>query len=277
MGRTVWYPGHMAKGRRELEAMSKNIDIIIEVRDARAPALSSSPLLNIFTSKIKVWTVLSKADLANDAVTKLWVSYLKNKNLMTFPLDLRKGGVANLRSALSAARPSFRDTRVAVVGTPNVGKSMLINQLVGRKAAPVGGIPGITRGVSWFSGRDFLLADSPGILDPHSDPRAHRLISWIGSSKGEVIGNFEEHAKDCIKFLMRKNLWGIAEASMEIEHNTDTSVILESIGRRYGKLISGGAVDMEASGRMFIEAFATGKFGKMSFEKPKEPPLWELL
>ncbi len=85
---------------------------------------------------------------------------------------------------------------------------MLINQLVGRKAAPVGGIPGITKGVSWFRGEGFLLVDSPGILDPHSDARAHRIISWIGSTRGQVIGSWEEHAKECISFLIKKDLWG---------------------------------------------------------------------
>lgn len=277
MGRTVWYPGHMAKGRRQLEALAANIDLIIEVRDARAPNLSSSPLLGLFTPKIQVWVVLSKADLAEEKTTKQWSDHLKSKNLPAWPLDLRKGNIIQFRKALAVKKPDFRDLRIAVVGTPNVGKSMLINQLVGRKAAVVGGIPGVTKGVSWFKGQGFLLVDSPGILDPHSDPRAHRMISWIGSSRGQVIGNWEEHAKECIAFLARCDLWGGVEAAWGVKPEGEPSEILENIGRRLGKLVQGGVVDMEASGRTFMDAFATGRLGRISLEKPGDPPLWEKL
>lgn len=277
MARTVWYPGHMAKGKRQLEALAGNIDLIIEVRDARAPILSSSPLLKIFTPKIQVLVVLSKADLADEKSTKIWADYLKSKNLPAWPLDLRKSGMSLIKRVLTEKKPAFRDLRMAVVGTPNVGKSMLINQLVGRKAAPVGGIPGITKGVSWFKGQGFLLVDSPGILDPHSDARAHRMISWIGSSRGQVIGSWEEHAKECIEFLIRKNLWGGVERAWGVSADDDSSVVLENIGRRLGKLLPGGVVDLEAAGRSFIDAFATGKVGRMTLEMPGDAPLWESL
>lgn len=277
MGRTVWFPGHMAKGKRQLEALAKNIDLILEVRDARAPNLSSSPHLNIFASKIKIWVILSKADLAEEKTTKLWIDYLKNKNLPSWSLDLRKGGMNQITKELTEKKPGFRDLRMAVVGIPNVGKSMLINQLVGRKAAPVGGIPGVTKGVSWFKGHGFLLVDSPGILDPHSDPRAHRMISWIGASRGQVIGNWEEHSRQCIAFLIKCGLWNGVEEAWGIEPEGSPNEILEKIGRRLGRLKPGGIVDLESAGRLFIDAFATGKFGRMSFEKPGDPPLWESL
>lgn len=277
MGRTVWFPGHMAKGRRQLQALADNIDLILEVRDARAPDLSSSPLLSLFAPKIKTWVILSKADLADPSVTKMWTDHLKAKNLPAWPLDLRKGGLSQIRKELREKKPAFRDLRMAVVGIPNVGKSMLINQLVGRKAAPVGGIPGITKGVSWFRGDGFLLVDSPGILDSHSDARAHRIISWIGSTRGQVIGSWEEHAKECISFLINKNLWKGVESAWGIKPEGSPAEILDSVGRRLGKLLPGGITDMEASGRMFIDAFATGKLGRMSLEKPDDPPLWECL
>ena len=107
---------------------------------------------------------------------------------------------------------------------------MLINQLVGRKAARVGGIPGVTKGVSWFGGNGFLLVDSPGILDPHADARAHRMISWIGSSRSQVIGSFEEHAKDCIEFLIRKNLWNGVEKLWGVSPDGAPVEILEQVG-----------------------------------------------
>lgn len=267
----------MAKGKRQLEALAKNIDLLIEVRDARAPRLTSSPMLSLFAPKIETLVVLSKADLAEEKVTKLWVDYLRKRQLPAWPLDLRKGGLTQIRKVLKEKRPAFRDLRMAVVGTPNVGKSMLINQLVGRKAASVGGIPGITKGVSWFSGQGFLLVDSPGILDPHDDARSHRLISWIGSSRGQVIGSLEEHAKDCIGFLIKRELWAGVESAWGIKPEGTPDEILENIGRRLGKLGPGGAVDMESSGKTFLDAFAAGKLGRMSLEKPLDPPLWESL
>lgn len=267
----------MAKGKRQLGALASNIDLILEVRDARAPVLTSSPILGIFKSRIEVWTILSKADLADEKITRLWVESLKKDKQSVWPLDLRRGDMSRIRKALLAKKPSFRDLRIAVVGTPNVGKSMLINQLVGRRAARVGGIPGVTKGVSWFKLQGFLLVDSPGILDPHSDARAHRIISWIGSSRGQVIGSFEEHAKECIAFVAGKGLWSGVQDTWGIKCEGDSYEILESIGRRLGKLMPGGFVDMENAGRAFIDALAAGKFGRMSFEKPGDPPLWESL
>lgn len=274
MPRTVWYPGHMAKGKRQLEALASNIDLIIEVRDARAPILTSSPILDIFKSKIEVWVVLSKTDLADKKITDLWIKTLKKEHLQAWPLDLRKGNMSCVKKAILARKPSFRDLRMAVVGTPNVGKSMLINQLIGRRAARVGGIPGITKGVSWFKGQGFLLVDSPGILDPRSGAMAHRIISWIGSSRGQVIGSWEEHAKDCISFIVGKNLWYGIEKVWNVKAEGEPTEILENIGRRLGKLQIGGVIDMEGVGRMFIDSFAAGKFGRMSFERPGEQPAW---
>ncbi|MDO5116035.1 MAG: 50S ribosome-binding GTPase [Synergistaceae bacterium] len=277
MARTVWFPGHMAKGRRQLEALAANIDLLIEVRDARAPRLTSSPTLSLFSQKIETFVVLSKADLANERITREWAAFLDDEGFRAWPLDLRKGGMNQIRSALAKKKPSFRDLRIAVVGTPNVGKSMLINQLVGRRAARVGGIPGVTKGVSWFSGQGFLLVDSPGILDPHGDARAHRMISWIGSSRSQVIGNFEEHAKECAAFMIKKDLWRGVEEAWGIKGEGTPDDIMEKIGRRLGKLLPGGLVDMESAGRAFLEAFATGRLGRMSLERPQDSPLWEEL
>lgn len=277
MPRTVWYPGHMAKGKRKLEALAAGLDLLIEVRDARAPRLTSSPMLPLLAPKIDTAVVLSKADLAEEKKTKVWAEYLRAKKLRVWPLDLRAGGVSRVLKELAARKPAFRDLRVAVVGIPNVGKSMLINRLAGRRAAPVGGIPGITKGVSWFGGQGFLLADSPGILDPHSDARAHRIISWLGSTRGQIIGSIEEHAKECIEFMIDRDLWSGVEAAWGVKADGEPYYILENIGKRLGKLKSGGVVDMQAAGRIFIDSFAVGKFGRMTLEIPEDRPIWESL
>ena len=275
MGRTVWYPGHMAKGKRQLQALADSLDLIIEVRDARAPSLTSSPLIKLFSKQIKVAVVLSKADLADENTSKLWISALRKQGFLAWALDLRKGGLNQLKKALLTQKPPHRDLRIAIVGVPNVGKSMLINQLVGRKSVSVGGIAGITKGVSWVKGNGFLLVDSPGILDPHSDARAQRMISWLGSSKSEVIGSQLEHAKQCIDFLIAHNFWAPIEKTWGILAEGTSSEIIQKIGVRLGKLVSGGNIDLEATGKTFLNNLSIGKFGRMTFEKPGDSPLWE--
>lgn len=276
MPRTVWFPGHMARGTRQMEALSKQLDLVLEVRDARAPRLSSSPVLSLF-SGFRIWTILSKSDLADSVITKKWLDALKKEGKIAWAMDLHKGIPPAFRKHLLALKPGFRELRIAVVGTPNVGKSMLLNQLVGRRAAPVGGIPGITRGVSWFKGQGFLVVDSPGILDPHSDARAHRMLSWIASTRGQVIGSWEGHALECLGYFSRRGLLPKIEKTWNIPTEGTTEDLLERIGRRLGKLASGGVVDKEAAGKMFIESLSTGKIGGISLEEPGERPPWEEL
>ena len=277
MPRTVWYPGHMAKGKRQLEDLAKNLEMLIEVRDARAPHLTSSPMIEIFARRLPVITVLSKADLADAESTKLWCNYIKSTGHDAWGLDLKQGGLTQLARHLQKNKPAFRDLRIAVFGIPNVGKSMLINKLVGRYAVKVGGTPGVTRGVSWVKGNGFLLVDSPGILDPHSDARAHRLISWLGSSRSDVIDSYEEHAKELIAFLHTKNILHTFASSLNIDVDGTPYEILEKIAVRYGKLLHGGLYDIEAAAKLFLEGFANGKWGKFTLEFPKDEPLWTML
>lgn len=283
MGRTVWFPGHMAKGKRQLESLAGLLDLVIEVRDARAPRLTASPMIDDFPRSLAIWVVLSKSDLADSGVTKQWIEYLHHGGRRAWAIDLRKGVPAPFRKTIASLRPAsscgrfYRETRLAVVGTPNVGKSSLLNQLVGRRAAAVGGIPGVTKGVAWFKGQGCLIADSPGILDPHSDARAHRMLSWISSTRGSVIGSWQNHARECIDFLKRRDLIAGMTEAWGIDVEGDSSGVLERVGRRLGKLLPGGVVDLEAAGRAVIEALSTGKLGRISLETPNSPVPWSEL
>jgi ribosome biogenesis GTPase A len=271
----------MAKGSRQLLSLCGVLDLILEVRDARAPMLTMSPVAEKFPDSISVWTILSKADLADQAVTSKWLRHFEELGRPVWPLDLRKDIPDALKKSIAARAPSsshrrnYRETRVAVVGAPNVGKSTFLNRLVGRRAAPVGGIPGITKGVSWFKGAGCIVADSPGILDPRSDAAAQRMLSWLSSSKGQVIGAWDDLARECVDYLRARNIAPNVLSAWGVEPNGTSSEVLERIGRRLGKLLPGGGVDASAAGRAFIDAAASGKLGRFSLETPDCPAVRE--
>jgi ribosome biogenesis GTPase A len=270
----------MAKGRRQLASLAGLLDLALEVRDARAPRLSASPASEEIARSCSVWIILSKADLANPGVTDEWIARLKSEGRSAWAFDLRRNLPSAFVKSLASVSPvsssdkKYRETRVAVIGAPNVGKSMLLNRLVGKKSAVVGGVPGVTKGVAWFKGQGCLVADSPGILDPHSDARAHRMLSWLSSTRGEVIGSWDVLAVECLDFLQRHGLAGNIFSAWGVEVSGDARGALEKIGGRLGKLSPGGAIDLEAAGRAFIEALSAGRLGRISLEHPGSPPPW---
>ena len=257
------------------------LDLILEVRDARAPMLTMSPVAEKFPASIAVWTILSKADLADQTVTSKWLGHFKELGRPAWSLDLRKDIPGSLKKSIAALAPSsshhmnYREARVAVVGAPNVGKSTFLNRLVGRRAAPVGGIPGITKGVSWFKGAGCIVADSPGILDPRSDAVVQRMLSWLSSSRGQVIGAWDDLARECVDYLQSRDIAPNVLSAWGVDSNGTSSEVLERIGHRLGKLLPGGNVDAAAAGRAFIDAMASGKLGRFSLETPDSPAVRE--
>ena len=286
-GRTVWFPGHMAKGERKLGKLLEKLDLVIEVRDARAPFSTSSPLIGGIAKIKPVVLVLSKKDLADPGRTVVWMNEFAKDDVHTrnahkgsalgdkvWAFDLRKDSLAPLRKFLSSFSPSHRELRLAVVGIPNVGKSMFLNTLIGGSRAKVGGVPGITRDVNWYKGSNFLAVDSPGILDPHAEPGVHRVLSWLGCAKAEVIGGHEAAALELIEFLRERGLWSVVGNKWEIgELNEPPDEILFRIGRRLGCLTARGTVDIELAGRRLVDSLASGKLGAITLELPGDP-LW---
>ena len=267
----------MAKGSRQLMELCGAVDIILEVRDARAPMLTKSPISEKFPKSLSVWYVLSKADLADEGVTSQWLESFTVSGRRVWALDLREKLPGSFKKSLASLARStvgrvYRETRVVVVGTPNVGKSTLLNRLVGRRAAVVGGVPGVTKGVAWFKGQGFVVADSPGILDPSSEANVHRMMSWISSTKGQVIGAWDDLACECIDFMNRSGRLPAIVSSLGLSTEGGASEVLERVGRRLGKLRPGGEVDIELSGRAFIDALSSGRLGRFSLEAPESPP-----
>ena len=255
----------MAKGTRKLYELVSKLDVIIEVRDSRAPSSTSSPLMHSLGKTKPVIHVLSRKDLADSDKLKLWLNHLKH----TYAADLRKkNGLANIRKEIMKFKPSHREVRLAVVGIPNVGKSLLLNSLISKSNASVGNIPGITKSVSWYRNEGMLIVDSPGILDPHAEKGAHLMLSWLGCAKADVVGGWENSAASLIRFLNAKDMHEYIPVEHEDEEAPQTT--LERIGRKYGCLISGGRVNLELAGQKFIEAFSSGRLGAVCLEVPND-------
>ena len=172
----------MAKGTRKINELLQKLDVVVEVRDARAPASTTSPLIKSIAKIRPVIHVLSRKDLADPEKLSLWLDSMKH----THAADLRKReGLSGIKKAILRFRPGHREVRLAVVGIPNVGKSLLLNSLIGRGSATVGNIPGVTKSVNWYRNDGMLIVDSPGILDPHAEEGAHQVLSWLGCAKAE--------------------------------------------------------------------------------------------
>ncbi|MBQ7155569.1 MAG: 50S ribosome-binding GTPase [Synergistaceae bacterium] len=255
----------MAKGTRKLNELAGKLDVIVEVRDSRAPASTSSPLVKALAKLKPVIHVLSRKDLADSQRLSVWLDALKH----TYAADLRnREGLAAIKKAILRFKPAHREVRLAVVGIPNVGKSLLLNSLIGKANAGVGNIPGITKSVSWYRNDGMLIVDSPGILDPHAEAGAHLILSWLGCAKAEVVGGWENASLSLISFLETKGM----NELIPVEHVDGElpALTIERIGKKYGCLISGGRVNMELAGQKFIEAFSSGRLGRVCLELPGE-------
>ncbi len=253
----------MNKGSRKIYELAGKLDVIVEVRDSRAPSSTSSPLIKALAKIKPVMRVLSRRDLADPEKLRMWLDRLKN----TYSADLRKReGLSVIRREILKYSPEHREVRLAVVGIPNVGKSLLLNLLIGRSGAKVGNIAGVTKSVNWYRNSGMLIVDSPGILDPHAEAGAHMILSWLGCAKAEVVGGYENAALKLLKFLKYKDMAVLIPVN--IEPDETEAVTLENIGRKYGCLISGGRVNMELAGQKFIEAFSSGRLGRFCLEEP---------
>lgn len=276
-----WFPGHMAKARRVLQENAPLVDVILEVVDARCPqASSNAELMKLVANKAQI-KVLNKADLADGATTRAWLEHFKARGELAVAIDAVKG--TGVREVITAIREAFapklaewtakgrkpRPARVMAVGIPNVGKSSVINRLVGARKAVVGDKPGVTRGKQWVRiGGDAELLDMPGILVPKfEDQWDGVLLAAIGSIKDEVydqmevVGNllpyFWAHSPGPL--TERLGLIGLSE-------NPDANV--EAIGRHRGLIRAGGIVEADKVAFMILREFREGRLGRISLEAP---------
>ena len=278
-----WYPGHMTKTRRQIEADLKQVDAVCEIVDARIPMSSRNPDIDAICGSKPRIIVLNRMDLADPNATKKWSAYFKSKGMAVIATDCKtRKGIADFTPAAriacaeklerDAKRGMNRPLRVMVVGIPNVGKSTLINQISGRKGAKAENRPGVTRGKQWVTVDSGLqLLDTPGILWPKfEDPEVGMMLAYTGAGKEGVI-DVEELSCRLMELLNKYYPQTLLERyKVEAPEGTPGWELVEMAGRKRGYLVSGGEVNTERMSKVLLDEFRGGKLGKFTLEMPEE-------
>lgn len=289
-----WYPGHMAKTKKQIIEDLKLVDIVIELLDARIPISSQNPNIGEITKNKKKIVVLNKSDLADENQNNLWVEYFKNKQMPAVIVDANSGkGIENcikeiekimnkqLEEIAQKGRTGRR-IRAMILGIPNVGKSSFINRISKRTTAKVGNKPGITKQKQWIRINEKIeLLDTPGVLWPKFENEQVALnLCFTGTIKEEIIDKVEI-AYQLTKFLLENYREKLCERyklkKEQIEEilkqdqpeNYNIYEIMQEIGKKRGCIMSGGNVDDEKMARTILDDFKNGKLGKITIEKVK--------
>ena len=278
-----WYPGHMTKTRRQIEADLKQVDAVCEIVDARIPISSRNPDIDSICGNKPRIIVLNRKDLADPETTKKWIAYFKSRGMAAISTDCKsRKGISDFQPAArsvlkeklerDAARGMNRPIRVMIVGIPNVGKSTLINQISGRKGAKAENRPGVTRGKQWVTvDSTLLLLDTPGILWPKfEDPRVGMMLAYTGAVKENIIDT-EELACHLMELLHKYYPQVLLERyKMEMPLGTPGYALLEEAGRKRGYLLSGGEIHTERMAKVLLDEYRSGKLGHFTLEVPEE-------
>jgi len=276
-----WYPGHMAKAKREIREKLQIIDIVVELRDARIPESSSNPdLPGLIGSKSRI-IVLNKADLSDPSITQAWVNALSSSEAHAVPVEAISGkGLEDVKRLAASVAAEISDKMIArgrrprparmlVVGVPNVGKSTFINRLAGRKATRTGDRPGVTRGQQWVSvGRSLHLLDTPGLLWPKFDDQEVAIKLAVTSAVDDRLTDAEALSRWLVEFLIGHYPDALAKYCGVERVPGDTDLVMDLIGRGRGCLQSGGRVDTRRAAELILKDFRSGRIGQISLERP---------
>ncbi len=276
-----WFPGHMNRALRQIKDDIKAVDFVVELLDARIPYSSSNPELDRLIPHSKKIIALNKRDLADTGCTMRWIEHFKRRSIPAMAIDSVKGGGIgellkkidtlgmDMRKRLRRRGRRARPVRVMIVGIPNVGKSSLINKIVGRTSAKTGNKPGVTKGRQWIRIAESIdLLDTPGVLWPKFKEKVIGVnLALTGSIKPELL-NTENLALKLIKKIVGFNPV-ILEEGYGIPKSTDAPYeVLELIAKKRGCFIKGGKTDNLRAANILLEDFRRGRLGPVTLEVP---------
>lgn len=276
-----WFPGHMAKARRQIEEVLKKIDVVIEILDARIPVSSHNPMLDEVVKNKPRIILLNKKDLADPNETSKWIAHFKRQGHQVLALNGRESHLIKKIEPLAeiATQDYFdkqaakginkRAIRAMIFGIPNVGKSTIINNIAGKKQAITGNTPGVTKKQQWIkAGRDMELLDTPGILWPKfEDEETGQKLSLTGAIKDAVVP-LDEVAIYALHYLQTHDLERMNKFyNIDVDAHTDTIEIFDAIGASRGFKMRGNLIDYEQVTNRVIYDVRNGKVGAYSFDK----------
>ncbi|WP_016910747.1 ribosome biogenesis GTPase YlqF [Mammaliicoccus vitulinus] len=275
-----WFPGHMAKARREVTEQLKMVDVVFELVDARLPLSSRNPMIDdIIKQKPRV-VILNKKDMSKQSETDKWTQYFRNQGFYPVQIDSKHGKHLGelMKAAQAATKEKFdrekskglrpRAIRAMIVGIPNVGKSTLINKLAKKAIAKTGNTPGVTKKQQWIKvGKELELLDTPGILWPKFEDQAiGKKLSLTGAIKDSIV-HLDEVAIYGLNFLLDHDPDKLKQF-YQIELNEEDQVIdlFNQIGKRRGMLKRGNEIDYEAVTELIIRDLRNAKIGNYCFD-----------
>ena len=289
-----WYPGHMAKTKREISEDLKLIDVVVELLDSRIPLSSQNPDIAELTKGKKKIIVLNKTDLADNMQNEAWKKYFNSNGQICILTDSNLGkGINEVTKAIEEIMKedlkkyaekgrTGRKIKAMILGIPNVGKSSFINRIVKTNRLEVGNKPGVTRKKQWISINDKInLLDTPGVLWPRfEDEKTALNLAFTGTIKDDVLEQ-TEIAYQLLKFLLENYRQNVTERykitldfiekilSQDQPENFNVYEIMQEIGRKRGAIISGGEIDDEKTAKIILDDFRSGRLGKITIEKAK--------
>ncbi|RGM21894.1 ribosome biogenesis GTPase YlqF [Eubacterium sp. OM08-24] len=280
-----WFPGHMTKTKRQIQASLKLVDAVAEILDARIPLSSKNPdLQKLIQNKPKV-VLLNKCDMANQNATSRWIDYYASQGITAIAVDCKSGKglnkfapavnnvLAERRERLKAKGMVNPMLRIMIVGIPNVGKSSFINRVAKQNRAKVEDRPGVTRGNQWYSiAKNIEMLDTPGVLWPKFDDKiVGERLAFTGAVKDQILDtellavrllDFLRSLKPA-DFIVRFKLDDVDLDAV------DSYELLNIIGKKRGMLISGGEINTERAAIMLLDEFRSGKLGRITLEMPE--------